>query len=508
MTITIEQSDASLCYQTFFELSNHALIVIVNTGQIVDINAAYVAAFMSDSHVIDDVKFHQYKKLKSIIDGQLFDFYQLTIQSQLTNKQTLSFNIKIGETINQFIVKSIPVLVDNVMVSTIFVHENNTEIHKLNNLLQDKKRQLNDLQEVAGLGSWELDLTTGKADWTRKAFLLMGYEDQEVESIPDNFLSRIHPDDKERALIELDRPFQDSSKTYEAEFRLVMPDGFIRHVAERGRLINDENGKPLRYVGTTLDITRRKKAEEELKSHQEHLEALVFDRTKELETFSRSLSHDLYSPLRSISGFSSALYSDFFESLNDQGKNYLNRIMASTSKMDEMIQGMLRISKISKQPVKIEVVNLSTLVQDIINEQLSNFPNRKTKVEIQQTDPIKSDPQLLLIALQNLVENALKYSSNQAVSEITFGKLSNTKGMLTYFIRDNGVGFDPQHNADLFITFKRLHRNDEFEGLGIGLSTVKTIFTQLNGKIWAESEVGKGATFYFCVGEQLIPKTS
>ena len=116
-------------------------------------------------------------------------------------------------------------------------------------------------------------------------YLLLGYEDEAVKAIPDSFIDRIHKDDKERALKELERPFQDHNSDYEAEFRLVMPDGYIRHVAERGQVIKDKNNKPTRYVGTTLDITRRKIAEEKLKDHRDHLEELIFDRTKELEAF-------------------------------------------------------------------------------------------------------------------------------------------------------------------------------------------------------------------------------
>jgi PAS domain S-box-containing protein len=487
-------------YQALFESVSHPLIAIDNNGMIVDLNTAYIGIFLQDKLIAKDLINCDLVVAKSVINPALFNYYQSVIQKKTNNMQIIKF----GELNNQFIIKVYPVCVDNEIAGSIFIHEDNKENVNLRNALYKKNRQLNELQEVAGLGSWELDLSTGKADWTRKEYLLLGYEDGEVEAIPDNFINRIHEDDKERALKELDRPFEDDSAGYEAEFRLVMPDGQIRHIAERGQVIRDKNNKPTRYVGTTLDITRRKKAEEELIDYRDHLEELIFDRTKELEAFSHSLSHDLRAPLRSINGFCSALYEDYYAMLDDTGKDYMERILASTEKMGDMIQGMLRVARIATHPIEIEEIDLSEMARKIISDQLINFPDRKIEAEVQENIIVKSDRKMLLIALQNLVENALKYSSKQPVSQIAFGTHCEVaNGLQVYFIRDNGVGFDMQHADNIFGTFKRLHRENEFEGLGIGLSTVRRIISHLHGRIWVESELGKGATFYFSLDERV-----
>lgn len=487
-------------YQKLFESAPYPLIVIDYAGIIVDLNSAYITTIIQEKSVAKELIHQKLDVLKAVISSELFDLYQTVIHKKVNDNQSFNIKNKYEEIDNHFVVNTIPTTIDNKIAGVIFTHENVTEKDSLRHSLFRKNRQLNELQEVAGLGSWELDLSTGIADWTRKEYLLLGYEDGEVEAIPDNFLNRIHKDDKERALKELERPFQDDNTNYEAEFRLVMPDGYIRHVAERGKVIKDKSNKPIRYVGTTLDITRRKKAEEELQNYRDHLEELIYDRTKELESFSHSLSHDLRAPLRRINGFCSALYEDYYEILDDNGKNYLQRVLASTSKMDDMILAMLHVARITNHQLEIKEINLSAMVEDIISDQLSNFPDSKVEVEVQENIFVNSDGKMLSIALQNLIENALKYSSNQPVSQITFGThcvISN--GLQVYFIRDNGVGFDMQFANKLFGMFQRLHGEDEYEGMGIGLSTVKRIFSHLNGRIWAESEPGKGTAFYFCI---------
>lgn len=491
-------------YQALFESISYPLIAIDNSGMIVDVNPAYTKNFLQDKLAVEDLINHDVAAIKSIINPALLDCYHSVIQQKKNIVQVINQNIKFGELGNQYVIKAIPVCVENEIVGSIFTHEDDKENADMRSSLYKKNRQLNELQEVAGLGSWELDLSTGKADWTRKEYLLLGYEDGAVEAIPDNFINRIHKDDKERALKELNRPFEDDNAAYEAEFRLVMPDGHIRHIAERGQVIKDKNNKPARYVGTTLDITRRKIAEEELKDHRDHLEELIFERTRELEAFSHSLSHDLRSPLRSINGFCSALHEDYYAMLDDTGKDYIKRMLASTTKMDDMIQGMLRVARIANHPIEIEDIDLGEMVNKIISDQLVSLPDRKVEAEVQENVIVKSDRKMLLIVIQNLVENALKYSSKQSVSRITFGTYyEDTNGSQVYFIRDNGVGFDMQYADSIFGTFKRLHRESEFDGLGIGLSTVRRIISHLHGRIWVESEVGKGATIYFSLSERV-----
>ncbi|MBP6740990.1 MAG: PAS domain S-box protein [Leptospiraceae bacterium] len=251
------------------------------------------------------------------------------------------------------------------------------------------------------------------------------------------------------------------------------------------------------------DISDHKKAEAEIKALNETLEQKVIDRTnqleavnKELESFSYSVSHDLRAPLRGIDGFSRILQKDFTETLNDQGLDYLARIRKASQTMGQLIDDMLKLSRVTKAEMKIEKVNLSEIVASITNEIKELNLARKAEFVIQSNIEVSGDKNLLRIALQNLISNAWKYSSKNDSTKIEFGKTIQEDSTV-YFIRDNGVGFNMKYVNKLFGAFQRLHSVSEFEGTGIGLATVNRIIVKHGGSIWAEAEINKGASFYF-----------
>lgn len=251
------------------------------------------------------------------------------------------------------------------------------------------------------------------------------------------------------------------------------------------------------------DISDHKKAEAEIKALNETLEQKVIDRTnqleavnKELESFSYSVSHDLRAPLRGIDGFSRILQKDFTETLNDQGLDYLARIRKASQTMGQLIDDMLKLSRVTKAEMKIEKVNLSEIVTSITNEFKELSLARKAEFVIQSNIEVSGDKNLLRIALQNLISNAWKYSSKNDSTKIEFGKTIQEDSTV-YFIRDNGVGFNMKYVNKLFGAFQRLHSVSEFEGTGIGLATVNRIIVKHGGSIWAEAEINKGASFYF-----------
>lgn len=261
--------------------------------------------------------------------------------------------------------------------------------------------------------------------------------------------------------------------------------------------------------GILVDVTERKKAEEELGKHRQHLEELVRERTihleasnKELEAFSYSASHDLRAPLRSIEGFSQALLEDYEHKFDAQGKDYLSRIKLATRRMADLIEDMLQLSRITRMEMNIEKVDLTTIARSLINELQKSHPERNVKVKISEGLEDKADLRLTRIILDNLLRNAWKFTEKQPKATIEVGLWKMEDGKKTYFIRDNGAGFDMAYADKLFAPFQRLHADDEFPGTGIGLATVRRILNRHGGKIWAEGETGKGATFYFNFSEK------
>jgi signal transduction histidine kinase len=251
-----------------------------------------------------------------------------------------------------------------------------------------------------------------------------------------------------------------------------------------------------------LIIIFQRVRQNELNTHKQLLENQVQERTaeleavnNELEAFAYSVSHDLRAPLRAIDGFSLALLEDCSEQLDDTGKDYLHRVRSASQRMGQLIDDMLLLSQISRDSLNFQIIDLSAMAEEISTELKQANPQRKIQVNIAKDLEITGDKQLIHIALTNLLSNAVKYTANNSDTLIEFSqKQSNASS--TFYIKDNGVGFDMQYATKLFAAFQRLH-GSEFKGSGIGLATVKRIISRHNGKIWAEAEEGKGACFYF-----------
>ncbi len=240
------------------------------------------------------------------------------------------------------------------------------------------------------------------------------------------------------------------------------------------------------------EVTERKRAEARLLKSNTELATV----NKELESFSYSVSHDLRAPLRALDGFSKIMLEDYTGKLNTAGKDYLNRIRNASQRMALLIDDLLSLSRVTRRKIKLERVDLTELAKSITKDLEKTEPAREAEFVVQEGIIANGDAHLLGIMLENLLNNAWKFTSKTTSAKIEFGT-TNINGQDACFVRDNGVGFDMAYADKLYGAFQRLHSDKEFPGTGIGLATVKRIISQHGGKIWVESKVGKGATFYF-----------
>ncbi len=262
-------------------------------------------------------------------------------------------------------------------------------------------------------------------------------------------------------------------------------------------------------LGVATDITEREQARLELATLNDDLEERVRQRTaeleaanKELESFSYSVSHDLRSPLRGVDGWSLALLEDYGDILDEQAKGYLNQVRAEIQRMSVLIDDMLKLSRLSRDEMRREPVDCTALANSFAERVQSTSPERPVQWRIAQGVNTSADLSLLRQVFQNLIENAWKFTAKQDDAVIEFG-VADAEGEKAYFVKDNGAGFDMAYSAKLFGAFQRLHRVADYPGTGVGLATVQRIARRHGGRVWAEGEVGKGATFWFTLGEKV-----
>jgi len=258
--------------------------------------------------------------------------------------------------------------------------------------------------------------------------------------------------------------------------------------------VRGDDGQVAYIVAEARDITQRKQAEAALAERTLQLESA----NKELEAFSYSVSHDLRAPLRGIDGFSKALLEDHAAKLDDDGRAYLHRVRSAAQRMADLIDDLLELSRISRSEMRKDLVDLSLMAKQVIGALKDAHPERRVEFSVQPGLNVAGDARLLRVVLENLLNNAWKFSRQRNPAHIEFGA-ERLNGQNTFFVRDNGAGFDMTYVDKLFGAFQRLHSTEDYEGTGIGLATVQRIIHRHGGRVWADSEIEKGATFYFTV---------
>jgi PAS domain S-box-containing protein len=343
--------------------------------------------------------------------------------------------------------------------------------------------------------------------WNHGAELMYGYSEEEALQIN---IGRLTPTDREEEQKDFTRRLIAGEAITSLETQRVTQDGRILDIWMTVTKLVDDTGKPIGIASTERDITARRRAVEEVHKLNAELEQRVRERTveleaanQELEAFSYSVSHDLRAPLRAMDGFSMALLEDCAGKLDETAQDHLRRIRAGSQRMAELIDDLLNLSQVTRTEMRRERVDLTVMAEEIGAELRRLQPDREVNLVVAPALTADADARMLRLVLNNLLENAWKFTSKRAQACIEVGA-RELDGQRVFFVRDNGAGFDMAYGGRLFGAFQRLHSTQEFEGTGIGLAIVQRIIHRHGGRVWAEGAVGQGATVYFTLGTKAV----
>ncbi len=302
-------------------------------------------------------------------------------------------------------------------------------------------------------------------------------------------MAAVHPDDREQVAANWLRSSA-SLSTYSGVRRVKARDGTYHTMSYKAAPVQDEEGEVVFWVGIDADITEFKA-----------IEGALLSSNQELEAFSYSVSHDLRAPLGAVGGFARALELKLANHPDERVRHYLDRIQAGVGKMEQLIEALLSLAKVVRAPVSYGRVDLSALARETFEGLQMQGPPRQAELQVEDGLVAQGDVRLLRLVMENLVGNAWKFTAQREQTRIEVG----SHGGGVFFVRDNGVGFDMAYAGKLFSAFQRLHTEAEFPGTGIGLATVRRIVARHQGKVWAESRLGEGTTFFFALSESAPP---
>lgn len=359
--------------------------------------------------------------------------------------------------------------------------------------IRESEERFRNMADAAPVMVW----TSNRArehDYFNKGWLEFTGRSVEQE-LGNGWQSGVHPDDLEFVRKTYDNSFE-LRKPFDIQFRLRRHDGEYRWLRDRGTPRIAADGTVLGFIGSALDVTDIRQAQAELESRVLARTAELAETNRELEAFTYSVSHDLRAPLRHINAYTQILEEDYGQKMEEGARKYLERIRTGAKNMGLLVDDLLNLARVGRQELAFQEINLDQLVQSVIQDIKPETANRQIEWTVHPLGDAECDPGLMKQVFANLVSNAVKYSRDRTPARIEIGRMEQDKKTV-YFVRDNGVGFNMKYASKLFGVFQRLHRAEEFEGTGVGLATVERIIRKHGGRIWAEAELDKGATFYF-----------
>ncbi len=435
-----------------------------------------------------------------------------------------------------FFLASIIILRREVKRRTLSLQNEVSEHTKTVQSLNKQQVLLHEMEKISRVGGWEYDIINNKGYWTNGVYEIYGLSKKSDANDIKDPISFFHPDDRESVKLAFFEA-ADIGKSYDLELRFISADGTNKWVRTAGNAEMSE-GKIVRLYGNIMDITLQKQSEDELKKLKNDLEIIVTERTKELEdkvqklnnsekamlymvedlnimtaelkdkhnklteinkdleAFSYSVSHDLRAPLRALNGFSKILLEDYSVSLDDEGKRLLQVIGSNVKKMGMLIDDLLAFSRIGRQEITFSEINMKSTAELVYQELISVQDTAGIQFLLHDIPHAFGDASMIRQVWVNLIDNALKFIRGKENRKIEIGSnIAETENI--YYVKDNGAGFDMTYIHKLFGVFQRLHTEKDFEGTGVGLAIVQRIILRMGGRVWAEGEINKGATFFF-----------
>ena len=367
--------------------------------------------------------------------------------------------------------------------------------------IDEVEARLEKAQEIARMGFLDWDLKTDLIYWSNEFVRLIGSGSGQNLQTLEKTVSLVHPDDRALAQASIERAVTGGAP-HGLDHRLVRTDGSVIWVHAEGELIRDELGQPTKFLGTMVDITERRRAEEEIRRLNDELEARVAQRTsqlesanKELQAFTYSVSHDLRAPLRAVGGFSQIIARRHRANLNDEGQRYIDNIVTASERMGRLIDDLLDYSKLGRKALKLEPVSLNRILEHVAGDFAHRLEEEGSRLAVATDLPVvRGDATLLGQVFTNLLDNALTYKAPGKPADVTVSWEAHADQALIH-VADKGLGIPPEHHQKIFNVFQRLHRDEDYPGTGIGLAVVKKALTLLGGDAHIESEPGQGSTF-------------
>lgn len=358
--------------------------------------------------------------------------------------------------------------------------------------LRESEARLKEAQEIAHLGYWDLDLLQDVLTWSDEVYRIFGLNPQSFGGKLEDFLSAVHPEDRERVSKAYDESIK-NRETYDIIHRIVRPDGEIRYVHEQCRTHYDSAGEPTRSLGTVLDVTERQKAEEKLQETVHRLQMA----NKELQQFTHVSYHDLKEPLRTITITLQSLERRYSGKLGNEGDTLIQYAVDGARRLIELMDDLLAYSRVDSDGKPHLPVDAGEALTSAVRNLQVAIEESGARITYDSMPKVKANPALLTLVFQNLLSNAIKFRGERVPS--IHVSAWREGGEWFFSVRDNGIGIEPEYFDKIFVVFQRLHKTSEYPGTGIGLAIVKKIVESHKGRLWVESELGRGSTFYFAL---------